>query len=74
MKMTMVFLEEWRNSHFPGKVFYRMSQVQARHLSDLVPKQKRFVFDISLSPQTRSPAPKSETYIREYILVIWTLI
>lgn len=51
-----------------------MSQVQARHLSDLVPKQKRFVFDISLSPQTRSPAPKSETYIREYILVIWTLI
>lgn len=25
------------------------------------------MFDISLSPQTRSPAPKSESYIREYL-------
>lgn len=59
MKMTMVFLEGWRNSHVPRRVFYSQSQqVQSRHLSELVPKQRRFIFDISLSPQTRSPAPK----------------
>lgn len=62
MKMTMVFLEGWRNSHVPRRVFYSLSQVESRHLSDLVPKQRRLIFDISLSPQTRSPAPKSDVY------------
>lgn len=68
MKMTMVFLEGWRNSHAPRRVIYSLSQVQSRHLSDLVPKQSQDALCLIYPCLRRlDPQHRKVTYIREFL-------